>query len=57
MPSTIVSLSDEDVIALKRIVLDEDGTEALLFLKRRLLSQIERRERSKLDVDGKQSLS
>jgi len=56
MQSTVISLSDEDVIALKRIVLDEDGKEALLFLKGRLLPQIERRERSKLDVDGKQSL-
>jgi hypothetical protein len=56
MPSTIVSLSDEDVIALKRIVLDEDVKEALLFLKQRLLVQIERRERSKLDVDGKRNL-
>ena len=56
MPSTVVSLSDEDVIALKRIVLDEDGREALLFLRRKLLPVIEHRERSKLDVDGKRSL-
>jgi len=56
MPSTVFSLSDEDVIALKRIVLDEDGREALLFLKKKLLPAIEHRERSRLDVDGKRSV-
>lgn len=56
MGKTVVSLSEEEVCELREIVMDRDEGEALRFLKERILLQIERAEKKKMDVDGKRHL-
>ncbi len=56
MSSAVVSLAEEEVLALRSIVLDEDAQGALVFLKEKILAAIERVERSRLDVDGRRNL-
>ncbi|MBA7694290.1 hypothetical protein ES703_102897 [subsurface metagenome] len=56
MAKVVVSLDEEDVSELKVIVMDEDGDEGLKFLKHKILSQILRKEKSKMDVEGKTHL-
>lgn len=56
MPNLVISLTEEEVSEVKIIVMDEDKEEAFKFLKKRILPQIEKKEKSKLDVDGKTHL-
>jgi hypothetical protein len=54
--NAVVTLSEQDVLELKAIVMDEDGKQALSFLKSKVLSRVLRRENSRLNVDGKTHL-
>ncbi len=56
MPSFVISLTEEDVSEIKVIVMDEDKEEAFNFLKKKILPQIEKKEKSRLDVEGKTHL-
>jgi hypothetical protein len=56
MANTVIVLGEQDVVELKAVLMDEDGKEALAFLKGKVLSQVLRKERSRLDVDGKTHL-
>jgi len=56
MGNIAVSFTDEDVEELNEIVMDKDKEEALKFLKEKVLAQIMRKEKSKLDIQGKTHL-
>ncbi len=56
MANTVITLSEQEVIELQAILMDEDGKEALAFLKARILSQVLRKEKSRMDVEGKTHL-
>ena len=56
MEKAVISLSEREVLELKAILMDNDGKEALAFLKGRVLAQILRRENSRMDVEGKTHL-
>ena len=56
MAKTAVSLEEEDIEEIKVIVMDEDGSAALQFIKDRILPQVLRQEKRKLDVEGKSHL-
>lgn len=56
MAKTVLSLTDEEVCDLREIVIDRDGEEALNFLKEKILLNIERTEKRRMDVDGKRHL-
>jgi hypothetical protein len=48
--------NDGDVQELNEIVMDKDKDGALKFLKEKVLAQIVRNEKAKLDVKGKRHL-
>jgi len=52
----VITLSEQEVIELQAILMDEDGKQALAFLKGKILSQILRREKCRMDVEGKTHL-
>ena len=54
MAHVTVSFNDGDVQELNEIVMDKDG--ALKFLKEKVLTQIVRKEKARLDVQGKRHL-
>ena len=56
MSKKVISLSEQDVIELKTILMDNDGREVLNFLKINILAQILHNEKSHLDVEGKTHL-
>jgi hypothetical protein len=56
MEKAVVSLSEQEVIELKAILMDDDGKEALAFLKGKILAQILRKENSRMDVEGRTHL-
>jgi hypothetical protein len=56
MGKTVITLNEQEVIELKAILMDEDGKEALVFLKGKILSQVLRKEKSRMDVEGKTHL-
>lgn len=56
MEKMVITLSAQDVIELKAILLDGDGNEALAFLKGKVLAPILRKENSRMDVEGKTRL-
>jgi len=56
MANVAVSFTDEDVEELNEIVMDKDKDGALKFLKEKVLSQIMRKEKGKLDIQGKTHL-
>jgi hypothetical protein len=56
MEKMVIALNEQDVIELKAILLDEDGNEALAFLKGKVLAPILRKENSRMDVQGKTRL-
>jgi len=56
MAKVAVGLSDEEVEELKVIIMDKDKDEALKFLKGKIYSQVLRKEKGKLDVQGKTHL-
>jgi hypothetical protein len=56
MGNTVITLSEQEVIELQAILLDQDGKEALAFLRGKFLSQILRKEESRMDVEGKTHL-
>jgi len=51
-----VSLNEADTEELKIIVMDRDKESALRFLKEKVLPQIIRQEKRRLDVQGKSHL-
>jgi len=53
MLNSVVVLSENEVSELKIIVMDCDDKGALTFLKKKILPQILKKEKSRLDVDGK----
>lgn len=56
MEIVTLSLGEAEVGELKMIVMDEDAREALKFLKEKILAQIIKREKRKMDVEGKTHL-
>ena len=56
MKKVVINLEEEDVIELQEIVMDMDFKGAYEFLKRRVLSQVEKKDKRKMDVDGKTHL-
>ena len=56
MKKVVINLEEEDVIELQEIVIDMDFKGAYEFLKRRVLSQVEKKDKRKMDVDGKTHL-
>jgi hypothetical protein len=56
MENTVVTLSEQEVLELKAILMDDDGKEALTFLKGKVLAQILRKQNSRLHVEGKTHL-
>lgn len=56
MEKTIIALSEQQVLELKSIIMDDDGKEALAFLKGQVLAQVLRKENSRMDVEGKTHL-
>lgn len=46
----VVSLTGNDLQRLRAIVLDSDGDEALLFVKERILKQLEESLRKSMDT-------
>ncbi len=56
MANTVIVLSEQEVIELKAILMDQDGKEALAFLKGKILSQVLHKEKSRMDVEGKSHL-
>ncbi len=56
MDKAVITLSEQDVLELNAILMDEDGKEALAFLKGKVLAQILRKQKSCLDVEGKTHL-
>ena len=56
MEKMAITLSEQDVIELKAILLDGDGNEALAFLQGKVLAPILRKENSRMDVEGKTHL-
>jgi hypothetical protein len=53
MRTITVSLEEAEVGELKMIVMDKDTGEAFRFLKEKILAQILKREKRKMDVEGK----
>ena len=56
MEKTVITLSEQEVLELKAILMDEDRGEALAFLKARILAQVLRKENSRMDVEGRTHL-
>jgi hypothetical protein len=56
MGKVVVSLQDKDIQELNEIIMDSDGENALKFLKEKILSQVQRHEKGKLNVEGKTHL-
>lgn len=56
MAKYIIQLNEEDVIELKGIAMDKDYKQAFEFLCKKILSQVEKKDKSKMDVDGKTHL-
>jgi len=56
MGKAVITLSEQEVIELQAILIDEDGKQALAFLKGKILSQVLRKEKSRMDVEGKTHL-
>jgi hypothetical protein len=56
MAKMAISLEEADIDEIKVIVIDEDGEGALKFIKKKILSQIIRQEKRRLDVQGKSHL-
>ena len=56
MEKTVVTLSEQEVLELKAILMDGDGKEALAFLRGKVLAQVLRKENSRMDVEGKTHL-
>lgn len=56
MGKTVLTLSEQEVLELKAILMDDDGKEALAFLKGKVLAPILRKENSRMDVQGKTRL-
>jgi hypothetical protein len=50
------SLTEQDIVEMNRIVLDRDTEEALAFLEKKVLSQLDKKQRKQMDVDGKSHL-
>jgi hypothetical protein len=53
MLNSVVTLSENEVSELKIIVMDRDDKGAFAFLKEKILPQILKKEKSRLDVDWK----
>jgi hypothetical protein len=56
MEKTVLTLSEQEVLELKAILMDNDGNEALAFLRSKVLAPILRKENSRMDVEGKTHL-
>ena len=56
MGKVVVSLQDKDFQELNEIIMDRDGENALKFINDKILSQVQRQQKRKLDVDGKTHL-
>ncbi len=56
MEKTVITLNEQEVLELNAILLDDDGKEALAFLKEKVLAQILRKQKSCMDVEGKTHL-
>jgi hypothetical protein len=56
MGKTVITLSEQEVLELKAILMDENREEALAFLKGKVLAQVLRKENSRMDVEGKTHL-
>jgi hypothetical protein len=56
METVAIVLDEREVVELKMIVMDEDAEQALQFLKKTVLTRILRKEKGKMDVDGKTRL-
>jgi hypothetical protein len=56
MEKAVVTLNEREVLELKAILMDEDGKEALAFLKGKVLAPILRKENSRMDVEGRTHL-
>jgi len=56
MAKVAISIEENDTEELKIIVMDKDKERALLFLKNKILSQVLRKEKSHLDIQGKNHL-
>jgi len=56
MDKVVISLQQKDIQELNEIIMDRDGENALQFIKDKILSQVERQQKSKLDVEGKTHL-
>ena len=56
MANAVIVLSEQELIEPQAILMDQDGKEALAFLKGKILSQVLRKEKSRMDVEGKTHL-
>jgi hypothetical protein len=50
------TVTEQDIVEMNRIVLDRDKEEALAFLEKKVLSQLDKKQRKQMDVDGKSHL-
>ena len=55
MPKYVISLSEQDAVELKVIVMDKDFKVAFKFLKDKVLSQVLKKEKCKMDVNGRKT--
>ncbi len=56
MGKVVITLEDEDIEELAEIIIDRDKEEAYRFLKEKIYNEVQKKERGKLDVDGKTHL-
>ncbi|UCB44896.1 MAG: hypothetical protein JSV25_11855 [Spirochaetota bacterium] len=56
MSKYIIQLNEEDVIELKGIAIDRDHKQAFEFLRKKILSQVEKKNKSRMNVEGKTHL-
>jgi hypothetical protein len=56
MDKIAFSLTKQDIMEMNMIVLDRDKEEALVFLEKKVLSQLDKKQRKQMDVDGKSHL-
>ena len=56
MAKVAISLEENDTEELRIIVMDEDKEGALLFLKNKILSQVLRKDKRNLNIQGKSHL-
>ena len=56
MDKIAFSLTRQEIQEMNMIVLDRDKEEALTFLEKMILLQLDKKQRKQMDVDGKSHL-